>query len=49
MPKGDTFSQSALALKLFAFDQFLALPTTYYVASLGGSYGKLCGLDAEAA
>ena len=47
--KGDTFSKSALALKLFAFDQFSAVATTYYVASLGGSHGKLCRLDATAA
>jgi hypothetical protein len=35
-------------VELFAFDQFSALAPTYYVASLGGSYGKLCRLDAEA-
>jgi hypothetical protein len=48
MPKERPF-QNLLALNLFAFDQFSALAATYYVASLGGSYGKVCRLGAKAA
>jgi len=40
MPKERPF-QNLLALKLFAFDQFSALATTYYLASLGGIWKTL--------